>query len=137
MGKSNFFGKGKEKEPASSSAPQTGASKKRKTTGITIRDNPREDEEDEEYQAPRSSTVDVPFKTVWRTGPLFNQPQQHQVELFYEKMGDVRSIKDNMSFEKVVYRPDFRALGFAEKLRALGWEEVMDFRGNPEGYNIC
>ncbi|KAJ0734868.1 hypothetical protein HanPI659440_Chr11g0425311 [Helianthus annuus] len=76
---------------------------------------------------------DVPYRPMWRDGPLYKQEAAYHVELFYEKMGDTHSIRSNTRFEKRIHRPDLRALGLYEKFTKLGWEEVLEFRGNESG----
>ncbi|KAJ0499803.1 hypothetical protein HanHA89_Chr13g0537971 [Helianthus annuus] len=78
-------------------------------------------------------TGDVPYRPTWRDGPLYKQETTYQADLFYEKMGGTHSIRSNTCFEKCIHRPDLRALGLYEKFTELGWEEVLEFRGNESG----
>ncbi|KAJ0555576.1 hypothetical protein HanIR_Chr07g0303681 [Helianthus annuus] len=48
-------------------------------------------------------------------------------------MGDTHLIRSNACFEKRIHKPDIRALGLYEKFVELGWEAVLDFRGNEIG----
>ncbi|KAF5805573.1 hypothetical protein HanRHA438_Chr05g0220611 [Helianthus annuus] len=48
-------------------------------------------------------------------------------------MGDTHSIRTNTCFEKRINITDLRMLGLYEKFAALGWEEVLGFRGNESG----
>ncbi|KAJ0714316.1 hypothetical protein HanPI659440_Chr13g0488151 [Helianthus annuus] len=77
--------------------------------------------------------ANAPRKAVWEKGPISKMPAEFQPKLFYEKMGDGHSIKENMCFEKAVLGPYFKALGFFEKFTALGWEAVVSFKGNTSG----
>ncbi|KAJ0616911.1 hypothetical protein HanRHA438_Chr02g0094091 [Helianthus annuus] len=116
---------GKEKVGESFSIPA--ASKKQRTTGVSIRDTPIEEVQEVSHHG------DIPYKAVWGKGALDKQKEAYHAELFYEKIGDDCSIKDNMCFEKSVYNPYFRALGFYKKFTALGWEAVIDFKGDATG----
>ncbi|KAJ0592065.1 hypothetical protein HanHA300_Chr03g0080581 [Helianthus annuus] len=64
---------------------------------------------------------------------LNKQAAEFKAQLFYEKMGSDHSIIENMCFEKAVHGPGFKALGFYEKFTTLGWEVVVNFRGNAGG----
>ncbi|MFS7916858.1 hypothetical protein Hanom_Chr03g00182291 [Helianthus anomalus] len=72
-------------------------------------------------------------KKVWEKGPLNKQAVEFQAQLFYEKTRNDNSIIENMCFEKAVHGPDFKALGFYEKFTTLGWEVVINFKGNAGG----
>ncbi|KAF5773312.1 hypothetical protein HanRHA438_Chr13g0597851 [Helianthus annuus] len=77
--------------------------------------------------------ANAPRKAVWEKGPISKMPAEFQPKLFYEKMGDGHSIKENMCFEKAVLVPYFKALGFFEKFTTLGWEAGVSFKGNTSG----
>ncbi|MFS8024846.1 hypothetical protein Hanom_Chr16g01468131 [Helianthus anomalus] len=49
------------------------------------------------------------------------------------KMGAKMTIKANLALEKVVHKPNFKALGFHKMLEDLGWGVVMEFQGNRNG----
>ncbi|KAJ0488093.1 hypothetical protein HanHA300_Chr12g0429191 [Helianthus annuus] len=120
--------RGKEKETAPQEDVAVGSKRARKGTGIEI----RETQLDNFVQAPRGHD-DVPYRPTWRDGPLYKQEVAYQADLLYEKMGDAHSIRSNTCFEKRIHRPDLQALGLYEKFTELGWEEVLEFRGNESG----
>ncbi|KAJ0694151.1 hypothetical protein HanPI659440_Chr15g0605541 [Helianthus annuus] len=120
--------RGKEKETA---PPEDVAVSSKRAKGVSrmeIRETPLDDS----VQAPRGHG-DVPYHPTWRNGPHYKQEAAYQAELFYEKMGDAHSIRSNACFEKHIHKPDLRALGLYEKFLELGWEPVLDFRGNESG----
>ncbi|MFS7945195.1 hypothetical protein Hanom_Chr06g00521301 [Helianthus anomalus] len=108
------------------------AAKKRKTTGISIRE-PVEEEQEVQEEPYVMKHGDVPYRGMWVNGTLSKLPLEVQPELFYEKMGDTHSIKSNMMFEKTIMGSDFKALGFFEKFAKLGWEAVLSFKGHSNG----
>ncbi|KAJ0820389.1 hypothetical protein HanPSC8_Chr16g0707401 [Helianthus annuus] len=121
---------GKEKAVDPPSKPA--AAKKRKTTGISIRE-PVEEEREVQEEPYVMKNGDIPYRGMWVNGPLSKLPLEVQPELFYEKMGDAHSIKENMMCEKKIMGSDFKALGFFEKFTALGWEAVLSFKGHSNG----
>ncbi|KAJ0743870.1 hypothetical protein HanPI659440_Chr10g0380951 [Helianthus annuus] len=121
---------GKEKAVDPPSKPA--AAKKRKTTGISIRE-PVEEEREVQEEPQVRKYGDPPYKGMWVNGQLSKLPLDVQPELFYEKMGDAHSIKENMMCEKTIMGSDFKALGFFEKFTELGWEAVLSFKGHSNG----
>ncbi|KAF5759886.1 hypothetical protein HanXRQr2_Chr16g0746801 [Helianthus annuus] len=107
--------------------------KKRKTAGIEIQDSEMEAARKQRHHEMLDAMVDTLRKAVWEKGALSKMPAEFLPKLFYEKMRDEHSIKENMCFEKAVLSSDFKALGFFEKFTALGWEVVVSFKGNAGG----
>ncbi|KAM0008286.1 hypothetical protein Hdeb2414_s0116g00801361 [Helianthus debilis subsp. tardiflorus] len=120
--------RGKEKETAPQENVAVGSKRARRGTGIEIRETPLDN-----FVQPSHGLGDIPYRPTWKDGPLYKQEVAYQNDLFYEKMGDAHSIKSNTCFEKRIHRPDLRALGLYEKFTELGWEEVLEFRGNEIG----
>ncbi|KAM0038465.1 hypothetical protein Hdeb2414_s0013g00415121 [Helianthus debilis subsp. tardiflorus] len=100
----------------------------RRGTRIEIRETPLDN-----FVQPSHGLRDIPYRPTWKDGPLYKQELAYQNDLFYEKMGDTHSIRSNTCFEKRIHRSDLRALGLYEKFTELGWEEVLEFRGNESG----
>ncbi|KAM0041554.1 hypothetical protein Hdeb2414_s0011g00367671 [Helianthus debilis subsp. tardiflorus] len=122
-----------QKEKVVEASTSWDVSKKRKTTGIEMRDAEMEAAGEQRHQEMLDAMADDPRKFVWEKGPLNKQPVEFQPKLFYEKMEDDHSIMENMCFKKAVLSLDFKALGFFEMFTALGWEAMVSFRRNTGG----
>ncbi|KAF5760781.1 hypothetical protein HanXRQr2_Chr16g0757441 [Helianthus annuus] len=120
--------RGKEKETAPPEDVAVSSKRAGRGTGVEIRETTMDD-----YVQPQRGHGDVPYRPTWKDGPLHKQEAAYQAELFYEKIGDTHSIRGNTCFEKRINKPDLRALGLYEKFVELGWEAVLDFRGNESG----
>ncbi|KAJ0940077.1 hypothetical protein HanRHA438_Chr02g0079211 [Helianthus annuus] len=108
------------------------AVKKRKTAGISICE-PMEEEREVQEEPYVMKHGDILYRGMWVQGSLSKLPMEVQPELFYEKMGDAHSIKENMMFEETILGSDFKALRLFEKFTALGWEAVLGFKGHLKG----
>ncbi|KAM0047209.1 hypothetical protein Hdeb2414_s0009g00325791 [Helianthus debilis subsp. tardiflorus] len=120
--------RGMEKETAPPEDVAVGSKGARRGTRVEIRETAMDD-----YVQPQRGHGDVPYRPTWKDGPLYKQEAAYQAELFYEKMGDTHLIIGNTCFDKHIHKPDHRALGLYEKFVELGWEAVLDFRGNESG----
>ncbi|XP_035842890.1 uncharacterized protein LOC118489263 [Helianthus annuus] len=127
MGRKRDAGKQKAVEPA---APAR--ERKRRGIGIEIRDTEMEELQTAVIE-PQYGLAHVPYTVQWKEGSLSKMAAAYQPELYYEKMGAESMIKANLALEKVVYKPDFKALGFHKMLEDLGWGAMMEFQGNKNG----
>ncbi|MFS8022990.1 hypothetical protein Hanom_Chr16g01446091 [Helianthus anomalus] len=119
---------GKRKRNRTARECSGGSKRAKRGTGIEIRETPLDN-----FVQPSHGLGDIPYRPTWKDGPLYKQEVAYQNDLFYEKMGDAHSIRSNTCFEKCIHKPDLRALGLYEKFTELGWEEVLEFRGNESG----
>ncbi|KAI3821541.1 hypothetical protein L1987_09109 [Smallanthus sonchifolius] len=106
--------KGKEQVGYSSNPPENQQRKRR-----LLRLADQDEEEQQEEEQPRGP------KPKWTSGPLHEQPNEWQAELFHDQMNKLTQRKEAFICEKEVHEKDFGPFGVIDKFRTLGWEAAL------------